>query len=158
MQISAPSSTSTASVTAPGAVLGTGIVQAVTTGGVQFYVPTRVDITAGSTLLSGVKDIAAAAYQLIAATHSTPGGSTGPGTGLVGFVRNGDAYDAVQLLAPRFTDGSSRRQVYAPWNIASFEPIDDLVAVWQISHFGFDSLLRKPGSMFRTGSDAEPQA
>lgn len=130
---------------APGTVLGTGVMRVVTTGGIQFHVDKRVDITAGATVMSGIRDIRAAAQELIHRTWEGPGHDLG---GLVGFVANGDTYDAVKLLAPRFTDGSSLQQVWAPWNVAGFRPVDDLVAVWHVTPYGGDANLRQPDSMF----------
>lgn len=137
--------TSTPAAVTPGTVLGTGIVDVITTGGIQRHVPTLVNITAGATLMSGIRDVRAAAQQLIHGTWRDPLRGT---TGLVGFVRNGDTFDAVEMLAPRFTDGSSPTRVWAPWSIASFTPTEQLAAVWQVSPYGGDAHLREPNSMF----------
>ncbi len=129
----------------PGTVLGTGTMKVITTGGIQHEVPRRVDITAGDTIMSGIRDVRRAAQSLIKRTWDDPDSGIG---GLVGFVRNGDTFDAVELLAPRFADGSSLQGIWAPWNIAGFQPVDDLVAVWQISPYGGDAKLRQPDTMF----------
>lgn len=132
-------------VIAPGTVLGTGVVKLIPAGGTVPNTPRRVDITAGRTLMSGIRDIQIAAQDMIAHTW-TPEGTTG--WGLVGFVRNGDAYDAVELLSPKFTDATPPTRLWAPWDIAAFTPSDDLVAVWQISPYGGDANLGQPNSMF----------
>ncbi len=136
----------TTTAVAPGTVLGNGLVRVITTGGIQFPIQKRVDITAGATILSGIRDVRAAAQELIGRTWKDHAARTG----LVGFVRKGDTFDAVEMLAPRFTDGSSRQRVWAPWHVADFQPVDDLVAVWQVSPYGGDAHLREPGSMFPT--------
>ncbi len=137
--------TSAPTTVAPGTVLGAGVVNVTTTGGIRHQVPRLVDITAGRTLMSGIRDVQAAAQQLIGDTWRDP---LRGGTGLVGFVRTGDTFDAVEMLAPRFTDGSSPIRVWAPWSIAAFKPVEQLEAVWQISPYGGDAHLGKPDSMF----------
>jgi hypothetical protein len=139
----APATSPAATIT-PGTVLGTGVVKVITTGGIQHEIPKLVNITAGATLLSGIRDVRAAAQELIRQTWESPLRDTG----LVGFVRTGDTFAAVEMIAPRFTDGSSPYRVWAPWNIAAFTPVDDLAAVWQVAPYGGDAKLREPGSMF----------
>ncbi|MCW2922307.1 MAG: hypothetical protein JWL76_2181 [Thermoleophilia bacterium] len=146
MQLS-PTTAPAAPVASTGPVLGTGIVKVIATGGIQFETRKRVDITAGATLMSGIRDVQRAAQELIRRTWEDP---IGGNTGLVGFVRHGDTFDAVEMLAPTFTDGSSPRQVWAPWNIAAFRASADLAAVWQVSPYGGDAHLGQPGSMFPT--------
>ena len=140
----------------PGTVLGTGLMKVVTTGGIQHEITARVDITAGATLMSGIRDVRAAAQELIRQTWDGPGRGS---VGLVGFVRRqGDTYDAVELLAPKFTDGSSPMRIWAPWNVASFRPVDDLAAVWQVAPYGGDTHLRQPGSLFPDELPVAPDA
>ncbi len=130
---------------APGTVLGTGIVKVSTTGDIQHGIPKLVNITAGETLMSGIRDVRVAAQELIRRTWEH---SDARHIGLVGFVGNGDTFDAVAMLAPRHEDGSGVSQVWAPWSIAAFTPADDLSAVWQIAPYGGDARLRQPDSMF----------
>jgi hypothetical protein len=94
-----------------------------------------VPVTAGATILSGVVDVREAAATLINEhwTHGAPARVSG----LVAFVRNGDAYDAVQLLAPSAAGGPAPAPI---WMIGDedlrFDPAFDVSAVWQVSAYG----------------------
>jgi hypothetical protein len=106
--------------------------------------PIEVDVTAGARLASGVRDIHAAAMELIARAWSGGGVEH---HGLVGFFRNGDAWDAYALLAPHAT-GSVPVQIWGGMDIAGFRPANAsaLGAIWQISHYGGDTRFGTPSS------------
>lgn len=129
--------TSTPAPIAAGTVLGTAHLR-------DPQAATRV-VTAGRTLAAGVRDIAAAAAQL-----RIPGSFQ---TEAVGFIRRGDAWDAVQLLmADR--PGGEPHTVYGMRSIVSgisVGPDVQLDAIWDVgyahgdAHFGTgaDALIRR---------------
>jgi hypothetical protein len=88
------------------------------------------DVHAGAVIARGVTDIHEAGYQFQRDHMSW---------GMVGFVRNGDVWDAVQLLAPT-TPGAAEQQIWAPFNMRAFSvaPGVQLDAVWQVSDYGGD--------------------
>lgn len=124
MQLAAPVSTS------PAITPGMLVARARTTDPAA----TPIDITVGKVLLTNVRDIHAAGWKLISATHDpTMGGSWG----MVGFLRSGDAWTAVELLMP--TDKGTR-QVWSPFHLRDVQ-LDAGIrmdAVWQVSHYGGD--------------------
>ena len=93
-------------------------------------------VTAGRTLATGVRDIKAAADQL-----RIPGSFQ---TEAVGFIRRGDAWDAVQLLLPGSTGGDPRPVYSIIGSVGAMEvaPGVQLDAIWDIgyahgdAHFG----------------------
>ena len=124
----------------PGDVLGTATVLVGTADDPTPRIPLLADVTAGAVLATGVRDIRATAQDLI-------GDHWGDGPrrtmGMVAFVRNGDAYDAVEMLAPTRPDGSAPRQVWSSWNLQGFsrQAGVDIAAAWQISGYGGEADL-----------------
>ncbi len=143
----APAASTTRAAIRPGDVLGHAKVWMVERDGERAKLSRPMQVTAGNVLAAGITDIRAAATDLI-------GDHWGQGerrtTGLVAFIRNGDAFDAVEMLAPSKPDGSGVHQVWAPWNLEGFrtETGVDIAAVWQVSGYGFDANYGQPGSMF----------
>jgi hypothetical protein len=117
----------------PGTVLGTAHLLDASS--------TTTTITAGRTLATGIRDINAAAEQL-----RNPGSFQ---TEAVGFIRQGDAWDAVQLLLPK-QPGGEPRPVYSMRNwvgAIAVTPGVELDAIWDIGYAQGDT-------RFGTGADA----
>jgi hypothetical protein len=128
--------------TTPGLVLGHALLH--TQGKTAPGTPTLfdADVKAGKVLATGVTDIRDAATRLIA--KGWQGGSMRTESwGLVGFLRNGDAWDAVELLAPA-QPGAKDTQIWAQWNVQQLAvaPGVQLDAVWQVSPYGGDTKWR----------------
>ena len=131
----------------PGALLGRGVVSVSAGPNSDERTDVLVDVTAGKVLLTGVTDVQDAAQNLIRAGWN--GGDRGT-HGLVAFVRNADAWDAVEMLAPTRIDGGGIEQLWSPTRIGGFRamPFIGLDAIWQISDYGFDTRYGTSGSMF----------
>ncbi len=123
MQIATPTSAAPAIV--PGLRIAAGTDR--TTGA-------PVDVVAGRVLRTGVRDIDATGWELIRSTHDLPRMEA---WGSVAFLRAGDAWTAVELLA-KTTAGTE-----ALWLTSYVQDVrvaDDVTidAVWQVSHYGGD--------------------
>ena len=105
------------------------------------------DVHAGRVLRTGVKDIRKTGWELIQLTHADfPSTSKGSSTwGTVGFIRNGDAWDAVELLAPEH-EGGPEKVMWVPSEMSELRlaPGIRLDAVWQVSHYGGDYTRMMP--------------
>ncbi|MCW2928408.1 MAG: hypothetical protein JWM86_2376 [Thermoleophilia bacterium] len=119
---------------APGTVLGSAHLR-----GAQPSAP--VTVTAGRTLATGIRDIAVAADQL-----RTPGSFQ---TQSVGFIRRGDAWDAVQLLLSLAPSGTPKAvySIQSTVSAMSVAPGVELDAIWDVGYAHGDS-------RFGTGPDA----
>jgi hypothetical protein len=118
----------------PGTILGTAHLR-------YPKATTTTVVTAGRTLASGVRDIAEAAEQL-----RIPGSFQ---TEAVGFIRRGDAWDAVQLLLAS-GPGGAPRPVYSIRGVVSamaVTPGIELDAIWDVGYAHGDT-------HFGTGADA----
>lgn len=94
-----------------------------------------IDITVGSVLATDVRDIRSAGWDLIKATHDPVHG--GGSWGMVGFLRTGDAWTAVELLMPTPT---GPEQIWIPSDVRDvrLEAGVQMDSVWQVSHYGGD--------------------
>ena len=101
-----------------------------------------IDITVGSVLRTDVLDSRRAGWDLNSATHDPVHG--GGSWGMVGFLRTGDAWTAVELLMPT-ADGP--KQVWTPWAVrdVQLQPGVQMDSVWQVSHYGGDYSQHAPG-------------
>lgn len=101
-----------------------------------------IDITVGEVLETGVRDIDKAGWKLISATHDMngPGGSWG----MVGFLRTGDAWAAVELLMPTV---EGPKQIWIPSEVRDVKLATgvQMDSVWQVSHYGGDYTDMAPG-------------
>lgn len=101
-----------------------------------------VDITVGQVLETDVHDIRKVGWELIQATHDIkgPGGSWG----MVGFLRTGDAWTAVELLMPT---AKGPEQIWVPSDVRDVQlaPGVQMDSVWQVSHYGGDYTDMAPG-------------
>ena len=128
-----------------GTRIGRGEIQgwdAVTRQAVNF----SADVTAGPVLRTGVTDIQRAAMDLIARGWN---GQPRDHSGLVGFVRNGDTWDAVALLAPELPGASDLRQLWSVGELRGLAVAEgvQLDAIWQVSDYGGDMHWRAPNAM-----------
>jgi hypothetical protein len=138
MQISA---IAPATATVPGATLGTATLIDGERSTPGHRVTFQADVHAGRVLRTGVKDIAKVGWELVMATHDRDPKAGGPSStwGTVGFVRNGDAWDAVELLVPERPGGPE----HVMWTIHEAQAIKlapgvQIDGVWQVSHYGGD--------------------
>ena len=120
---------------APGAVLGHGQFHGYDEAAKQ-VVEFEASVIAGPVLLAGVTDIQSAAMDLIGRGWN---GEPRDHSGLVGFVRNGDAWDAVALLAPELP-GKPLKQLWSVGELRGLKVGDgvQLDAIWQVSDYGHD--------------------
>lgn len=135
----APSSVTHATPVVPGAVIGTGQMRGQDPAS-RKAVYFDADVVAGHVVRTGVTNIQQAAMDLIASGWE---GGAREHSGLVGFVRNGDAWDAVALLAPELPGGPPRQL----WSLGELQalrvaPGVQLDAIWQISDYGGDMRWR----------------
>lgn len=137
-----------------GAVIGTAVIRNSDQqpGAAKTF---TADIRAGRVLRTGVTDIAKAGWELVLATHKPfePTPSGGPTTwGSVGFVRNGDAWDAVELLAPE-RPGGQEKVMWLPSSIETLQlaPGVQFDAFWQVSHYGGDYTRFMDGVIAKAG-------
>ena len=129
---------------APGATVGRGRIQGwdeTTREQVDF----DADVVAGAVLATGVTDIQAAAGELMSRGWN---GKPRDHSGLVGFFRNGDAWDAVALLAPELP-GKPLKQLWSVGDLQGLKVADGLRldAIWQVSDFGYDLRWGTPDTM-----------
>lgn len=145
MQLTTTSTpTPTSTPTIAGAVLGRGRIQgwdADRRRPVEF----EADVVAGPVLASGLGNIQHGAMELIARGWN---GQPREHDGLVGFVRRGDAWDAVALLAPELP-GRSLKQLWSVGDLQGLRVADgvQLDAIWQISDYGYDLRFGTPDTM-----------
>jgi hypothetical protein len=129
---------------APGSVVGVGRLNmwdADRKASVQF----DANVTVGAVLRAGVRDIQTAAFDLMTDQHQHGHREY---SGLVGFVRNGDAWDAVSLLAPELP-GKAAKALWSVGDLQALRVADgvQLDAIWQVSDFGYDLRWGTPDSM-----------
>ena len=136
MQISAPTTSPAPAAIPAGTVLGRGTVMVHTSSDVQHQFPVQASITSGAVLATGIRDIRDGAMQLVRRHWEHPTGDLA--AGLVAFVRNGDTWDAVAMLAPTRAHDTNRHQLWSPGDLTGFTPSTDVKidAIWQISAYG----------------------
>jgi hypothetical protein len=127
-----------------GPVLGRGRIQgwdAASKQSIEF----EADVVAGPVLRSGLTNIQHAAGELIARGWH---GGRRDHAGLVGFIRRGDAWDAVALLAPELP-GRALKQLWSVGDLQGLRLADgvQLDAIWQISDYGYDLRFGTPETM-----------
>ena len=120
---------------APGTVLGTA----------QLHMKqgATAPVTAGATLATGVRDIKAAAEQL-----RIPGSFH---TEAVGFIRRGDAWDAVQLLLTTEPGGEPHTvySIQSYVNAMAVTPGIELDAIWDVGYAQGDARFGAEGGIGR---------
>lgn len=126
-----------------GTVIGHGAIRG-WDGATKQSVHFTADVVAGPLLATGVTDIRRAASDLIARGWS---GLPRDNSGLVGFVRRGDTWDAVALLAPELP-GGPLRQLWSSGELQNLRlvPGVQLDAIWQVSDYGGDMHWRTPNT------------
>lgn len=134
----------TATITTPGTVIGLGRIRGWDEAS-RRQVEFEADVTAGPVLGTGIRDIDTAAMELIGRGWK---GEPRDHSGLVGFIRNGDAWDAVALLAPELPGGAVK-QLWSVGDLQGLKLADgvELGAIWQVSDYGYDLRWGTPDTM-----------
>lgn len=94
----------------------------------------KLDFFAGKVLRSGVTNIAAAGRELLG-EYFAGGATRHQDMSLVAFLRNGDAWDAVELLAA--APGATPARTAQPTQLHALADVP-LDAVWLLSDYGGD--------------------